>query len=73
MDKQYLTVDDLVARWGNVISRGTLANWRSKRVGPPYVKLRARVVYPVNGVLEYEQANEFKNDNGEQGCQKKAE
>jgi hypothetical protein len=58
MTPQFLTVDDVVKRWGGVVTRGTLANWRCKRVGPPFVKLRARVVYPMEGLLEWEAANQ---------------
>ncbi len=34
----------------------TLANWRSLGLGPAYVKLQGRVVYPVEGVRTYEEA-----------------
>ena len=59
MTPQFLTVDDVVKRWGGVVTRGTLANWRCKRVGPPFVKLRARVVYPVDGLRDWEIANQM--------------
>jgi len=55
MDRQFLTVDELISRWGSVVTRGTLANWRSKRVGPPFVKLRARVLYPLASLIEFEE------------------
>jgi len=58
MMQDFLTADELVKRWGNVVTRGTLANWRSKRVGPPFVKLRARVVYPVPDLIEWEKQNQ---------------
>lgn len=63
----FLTADDVVSRWGGVVTRGTLANWRCKKVGPPFVKLRARVVYPIDGLTEWERANSFKPANDE--CQ----
>lgn len=66
MQKQYLTADDLIERWGRVITRGTLANWRSKRVGPPFVKLGTRVVYPVEALTDWEKQHQHegsKNDN----------
>jgi hypothetical protein len=64
MQQQYLTVDDLITRWGKVVTRGTLANWRSKRVGPPFVKLRARVVYPVAELVVWEKKNQRGETNG---------
>lgn len=54
-DKQFITADELVARWGYVVTRGTLANWRSKRVGPPFIKLRTRVLYPLDSLIMFEQ------------------
>lgn len=54
MDKEFITVEELITRWGNVVTRGTLANWRSKRVGPPFIKLRARVLYPLDSLIKYE-------------------
>lgn len=53
----FLTVDELLARWKGVLTKGTLANWRSKKVGPPYIKLRTKVVYPFEQLEEWEQAN----------------
>jgi hypothetical protein len=36
------------------IAVGTLANWRSRRVGPPYYKLRGRkVLYPYDEFIEW--------------------
>jgi hypothetical protein len=54
---EFLTPDQLVDRWGNAVGRGTLANWRAQRRGPPYVKVGARVVYPIDQLVEFEQQN----------------
>lgn len=62
--QEYLTADDVVKRWGNVVTRGTLANWRSKRVGPPFVKIRTRVVYPVADLIDWEKRNQHGEMNG---------
>lgn len=58
-DTSFLTVDELLARWKGVVTKGTLANWRSKKVGPPYIKLRTKVVYPLCQLNDWEQANAF--------------
>lgn len=42
----------LAARWG--ISPKTLQRWRSKKCGPPYLKLSKRVTYPIQDVIAYE-------------------
>jgi hypothetical protein len=40
---ELLTPEELADRWK--INRRTLDNWRSARIGPPYVKLGGRVRY----------------------------
>lgn len=73
MQTQFLTVDDVIRRWGGVVTRGTLANWRCKKVGPTFVKLRARVVYPLDGLIEWERANAIVPEckcKGEGSCSK---
>jgi hypothetical protein len=54
---EFLTPDQLVDRWGGAVGRGTLANWRAQRRGPPYVKVGARVVYPLDQLVAWEQQN----------------
>lgn len=52
-----LTPVDVSARWR--ISVKTLANWRTQKKGPKYVKLggqrNQRVFYRVEDILDYEQ------------------
>lgn len=50
----YLNVEQLVARYNGTISKSTLANWRSNREGPPYVKVGGRVMYRLSDVEEWE-------------------
>lgn len=52
-----LSVDDLMARWRGQVKATTLATWRSRKLGPPYVKVGGRVLYPKAGVEEYERRN----------------
>lgn len=62
---QFLTPHQLVKRWNGVVTTGTLANWRSKRTGPTYTKLRGRILYAVSAVEEWERKNQHAaNDNG---------
>lgn len=49
-----LTVEDLVARWKGKVSSVTLAAWRSRRVGPGYIKVGRAVLYPQTYVEKYE-------------------
>lgn len=65
MDMAFLTARQLIQRWNGVITTGTLANWRTKRVGPAFTKLRGRVLYPLDQIEQWEKANlkEAINDN----------
>lgn len=65
--RTYLTPDELVDRWNDAVTVGTLANWRSQGNGPPFVKFGNRVRYPMTGVEAYEAANmRAANDNNPQ-------
>jgi hypothetical protein len=64
--QKFLTPDDVVARWGGSIEKGTLANWRSQGKGPPFSKRGAKVVYPLDTLEAYEAANDNKPNNDKQ-------
>ena len=53
----YLTIDQLVERWGGGVKRGTLAVWRSTGKGPGYIKAGKVVLYPIGEIKAYEQAH----------------
>ncbi len=55
---QLLTPEQLAKRW--VVSTGTLANWRYKRMGPDYVRLaggNGMVRYRLQDIEKWEAAN----------------
>lgn len=54
---EFLTPDQLLDRWGKAVGRGTLANWRAQKKGPPFTKVGARVVYRLVDVEAWEAAN----------------
>ena len=54
---ELLSVDDLISRWRGQVKATTLATWRSRRLGPPYVKVGGRVLYPLRALEEYERRN----------------
>lgn len=60
-----LTAAQLVARWNNAVTPGTLSNWRSQGRGPAFVKFGRVVRYPIASVIAYEACNTHANDNGE--------
>ena len=52
----YLTPEELVTRWRGAVTVETLSNKRSKREGPAYVKIGRGVLYPLDKVIAFEQA-----------------
>jgi len=54
---EFLTDVQLAARWH--MHRQTLISWRAAGTGPPFVRINKRVLYPLAGVEQYEQANYF--------------
>lgn len=55
--KRYLTQRELLDRWRGEIKLATLTTWRSRKQGPPYVKVGGKILYPLGGVEEYEKRN----------------
>jgi hypothetical protein len=51
----YLTQDELSRRWH--LKPHTLENMRWRKTGPSYVKIGGRVLYPLEGVEDYERKN----------------
>lgn len=51
-ERAYLTSKELADRWR--LSDQTLANWRYAGKGPPFIRVGARVLYPVEGIHAYE-------------------
>lgn len=52
-----LLPEELVERWRQTISPATLASWRCRGLGPRYVKVGGRVLYPIAEVEAYERKN----------------
>lgn len=68
--KTFLTPAELVQRWDDAVTTGTLANWRSKGQGPAFQKFGSRVRYTLAAVEAYERANQVggaANDNDKAG------
>lgn len=55
--RKYLTDDEVSERLRGLVSVGTLRNWRSARIGPPYVKIGKAVLYPIAELDAWERKN----------------
>lgn len=59
---EYLSPDEVSARYNGRISVRTLANWRSSGTsGPPFTKIGGRILYPKAKLLEWEQKRTVSN------------
>ena len=56
-DLRFLTAEEVVARYRGEVTSGTLRNWRSARVGPDFLKIGKAVLYPVDGLDEWDRKN----------------
>lgn len=55
---EYLTTEQLAARWN--MSADTLRNWRSKNIGPAYVRIgfgKTQIHYELAEIKAYEAAH----------------
>ncbi len=53
----YLTLEEVVERYRNQVSEGTLRNWRSKKIGPSFVKIGKAILYPIGELERWERSN----------------
>lgn len=53
----YLTLEEVVERYRNQVSEGTLRNWRSKRIGPSFIKIGKAVLYPIEELERWDRSN----------------
>lgn len=47
-----MTTKELAKKWN--VSAGTLANWRSQKRGPKFLKLGRKVVYKTEAIKKFE-------------------
>lgn len=53
----YLTLEEVVERYRNQVSEGTLRNWRSKRIGPSFIKIGRAILYPIGELERWDRSN----------------
>lgn len=68
----FLTPAEVVERWDNAVTTGTLANWRTRGEGPPFTKFGARVRYPLPELKAWEAKNLHNDNAGQTGTKEEA-
>lgn len=58
--KQYLTPEEVVDRYRGTMSIRTLANWRSMRTGPKFLKIGKAVLYDEADLDAWDERNAVK-------------
>nr|WP_319797729.1 helix-turn-helix domain-containing protein [Nitrobacter sp.] len=53
----YLTLEEVIERYRNKISEGTLRNWRSRRIGPSFIKAGRAILYPIEELDRWDRSN----------------
>lgn len=57
--KEFFRPSEVCERYDGAITMRTLANWRSTRQGPPYMKVGGHVLYPFKDLIAWEKRNTF--------------
>jgi hypothetical protein len=60
----FLTIGEVVDRYRGQIGDGTLRNWRTKGIGPSYVKAGKAILYRVTDLESWERRNAVKCTGG---------
>lgn len=58
--KHYLTPKEVVDRYRGIVSIRTLANWRSMRTGPKFLKIGKAVLYDAADLDTWDERNAVK-------------
>ncbi|NGM49279.1 helix-turn-helix domain-containing protein [Caulobacter sp. 602-2] len=56
-EQKFLTTEEVADRYRGQISVGTLENWRTWRIGPPFLKVGKAVLYPVDELEAWDRRN----------------
>ncbi|MGH6950672.1 MAG: DNA-binding protein [Vitreimonas sp.] len=56
-DDDLLTDEEVVARYRDRITLGTLRNWRALKIGPPYIKVGKAVLYSRTTLQAWDKRN----------------
>ncbi|MGN7612741.1 helix-turn-helix domain-containing protein [Magnetococcales bacterium HHB-1] len=65
---KHLNAYQLSQRWN--VTQKTLANWRWKKRGPPYIKIEGRILYRLDDIEQFEISNQCLTSISHKGEQK---
>lgn len=54
-NRKFLTPKEVCERYNNTLSVGTLANWRTAGISPPYLKCGGRILYDIGELEKWEE------------------
>lgn len=57
---EFLTAEEVSARYRGAVSVGTLRNWRAAKIGPAFVKIGRSILYPLAELKIWDHANMVK-------------
>jgi hypothetical protein len=55
-DPNFLTPEEVIARYRGQVSGGTLRNWRCMRIGPSFLKIGKSILYPSSGLDRWDKS-----------------
>jgi len=53
----FQTLNEVIERYHDQISEGTLRNWRSMRIGPSFIKIGKAILYPLDELDRWDRRN----------------
>lgn len=59
-ESKFLTAEEVAERYRGGISVGTLRNWRTKQIGPSFVKIGRAILYPVVELDAWDETNKIR-------------
>lgn len=57
----FLTAEQVCARYKGKVKKKTLANWRTTGTGPAYVRLGGKILYPAHEIEKWESSRTVKS------------
>ena len=56
-ETKFLTPEEVTERYRGGVSLGTLRNWRTRKIGPSFLKVGKAVLYPLEELEAWDERN----------------